>query len=272
MAVCKLKEIYQVDSVYGAFYSGGDIEWTNDGTQFLCLCEGKIKVFDVNNGKVSDFCNQDVDKDDDELDAVLTFCLSSDNTTVVSAHKSGLFKSWKWKEENTNPKVWKSIHKGPVARVTLNHCGTILVSGGSDSSVRIWDLTHNACLRNLTGLQGVVRLKNNDRMYMNKLKPVCHRWHTTPIHCPSLQWASCVTAWEMDDSDIENALDDFDISELSDFEYSGSEYVPSSICSDDSRAESVGDMSDVEDNPLPVSNQQLVNIDIVANPQPPTRL
>uniref|UniRef100_A0A1B6ELF2 U3 small nucleolar RNA-associated protein 13 C-terminal domain-containing protein n=1 Tax=Cuerna arida TaxID=1464854 RepID=A0A1B6ELF2_9HEMI len=156
MAVCKLKEIYEVDSVYGAFYSGGDIEWTNDGTQFLCLCEGKIKVFDVNNGKVSNFCNEDLDKDDEELDTVLTFCLSSDNTTVVSAHKSGLFKSWKWKEENTNPKVWKSIHKGPVARVTLNHCGTMLMSGGSDSSVRVWDLSHNACLRNLTGLQGVV--------------------------------------------------------------------------------------------------------------------
>lgn len=60
-------------------------------------------------------------------------------------------------DESPTPKVWKSIHKGPVSRLALTKNGTILVSGGSDSSVRIWDLYHNACLKNLTGLQGVVR-------------------------------------------------------------------------------------------------------------------
>lgn len=60
-------------------------------------------------------------------------------------------------DENPAPKVWKSIHKGPVSRLALTKNGTILISGGSDSSVRIWDLYHNACLKNLSGLQGVVR-------------------------------------------------------------------------------------------------------------------
>ncbi|XP_054267492.1 transducin beta-like protein 3 [Macrosteles quadrilineatus] len=156
MSLSGQKEIFQVESVYGAFYSGGDIEWTSDGSKLLCLCDGKIKVFDVNTGKVLPFCNQEEAKDDEDEDIVLTFCLSKDNTTVVSAHKSGLFKCWKWQEEEPVPQMWKGLHRGPVARTALTGDGAVLVSGGSDSSVRVWDLHHHACLRNLKGLQGVV--------------------------------------------------------------------------------------------------------------------
>lgn len=54
-------------------------------------------------------------------------------------------------------KSWKSIHKGPVARITLTTNGTVMASGGSDSSVRLWDLVHQSCTHNLSGVQGVVR-------------------------------------------------------------------------------------------------------------------
>lgn len=54
-------------------------------------------------------------------------------------------------------KVWKSIHNGPVSRVALSQDGEIMASGGSDSSVRLWNLKYHSCTHNLTGLQGVVR-------------------------------------------------------------------------------------------------------------------
>lgn len=72
-------------------------QWTNDGSEFICLCDGKIKVFDVKNGKVLPFCNQPSTKESENEDPVLAFTLNKDNCTVVSSHKSGLFKSWKWK-------------------------------------------------------------------------------------------------------------------------------------------------------------------------------
>lgn len=54
-----------------------------------------MQVFYVKNGKVLPFCNQSPPKENE--DAVLAFTLNKDNCTVVSSHKSGLFKSWKWK-------------------------------------------------------------------------------------------------------------------------------------------------------------------------------
>lgn len=54
-------------------------------------------------------------------------------------------------------KMWKSIHQGPVAQIAFFSGGLIMASGGSDSSVRLWNLEHHACTYNLKGVQGVVR-------------------------------------------------------------------------------------------------------------------
>jgi len=39
----------------------------------------------------------------------------------------------------------------------LSSSGDLLATGGTDSSVRLWDLEHQSCKSNLTGFQGVTR-------------------------------------------------------------------------------------------------------------------
>lgn len=92
------------------------------------------------------------EENSEDADTIQTF--TTDGQKVVSSHKSGLLKLW-----NANgdlEKMWKYIHKGPIAKLALRD--TKLASGGSDSSIRIWDMQHHSCTLNLKSCQGVVNV------------------------------------------------------------------------------------------------------------------
>nr|CAD7430284.1 unnamed protein product [Timema monikensis] len=144
---------YEVEAKHGAFFTGGLVQWSSSGEEMLCQCGGVVHVLDVQQGRIKTTLGQIGDVEDE--DTVTTFTLSPDNEVVITSHKSGLFRLWNWRDGSVQ-KMWKSIHKGPVARLSLNPTGWLMASGGSDSSVRIWDLQHQACTLNLRGIQGVV--------------------------------------------------------------------------------------------------------------------
>ncbi|CAG5059715.1 unnamed protein product [Parnassius apollo] len=148
-----LKEVYEKTSEYTAFYTGGDIQWTSDGSHFLCQCEDVIKVIDINT-----LCNiltiGEENEDKDEMDQIYTFQLSNNNDVIVTAHKSGLMKLW---DRNTGKqqKVWRSGHKGAVARLAFDPNDCNIASAGSDGNIRLWDLKHYTCISSLHGALGV---------------------------------------------------------------------------------------------------------------------
>ncbi|CAH1394841.1 unnamed protein product [Nezara viridula] len=152
----KLKELFEAEFSLKSFYTGGDVVWSKDGATFLCHCGGSVQFLDVESGKVNGIIgDEEVPAEDNaDVDLILTFTLSPDNEQIVSAHKSGLFKLWNY-EDKTMVKHWRSVHKGPVAKLAITNDGLILASGGSDSSVRLWDMKYHACTKNLTGIKGV---------------------------------------------------------------------------------------------------------------------
>lgn len=52
-------------------------------------------------------------------------------------------------------KVWRSGHKGPVAKLAFDPIDENVASGGSDGNVRLWDLNHHTCTSSLRGAVGV---------------------------------------------------------------------------------------------------------------------
>jgi len=52
-------------------------------------------------------------------------------------------------------KLWKSIHKGPVIQIA--YVESLMASGGSDGTIRLWNLQQHSCTQNLKGAQGVIR-------------------------------------------------------------------------------------------------------------------
>lgn len=80
--------------------------------------------------------------------------MSHDNQTLVTAHKSGLIKLWD-RESGKQQKVWRSGHKGAVAKLAFDAEDTNIASGGTDGNIRLWDLTHYTCTSSLKGALGV---------------------------------------------------------------------------------------------------------------------
>ncbi|XP_030755318.1 transducin beta-like protein 3 [Sitophilus oryzae] len=144
----KLKEIFDVESKHGAFYTGGSIQWLED--TLYCQTESVINLFDIETGTVVRTIGTVGELE--EIDTIQTF--TTDGDKIVSSHKSGLMKLWN--QNGELEKMWKYIHKGPLAKLALKD--TRLVSGGSDSIVRVWDLQYQACILSLKGCQGVVNV------------------------------------------------------------------------------------------------------------------
>ncbi|KAK7791158.1 hypothetical protein R5R35_013326 [Gryllus longicercus] len=151
----KLREIYEVESKHGHFFTGGTVQWTKDGTTLLCQCDGIINVLDISKGVVTSSIGK---PDQEEVeDTIYSFALSEDNDKLVSSHKSGLLKLWSWKDGKVE-KSWKSVHKGHVVSLAFNKMDNMVVSGGTDAGVRLWDIIRHTCVCSLRGAQGVINI------------------------------------------------------------------------------------------------------------------
>lgn len=139
---------FEPEAKFGAFFSGGHIEWRDK--HLYCQTQTHINKVNVDTGIVA----TELAKESEELedDPILTFTTNIEHT--ITAHKSGLFKLWN--ASNVLEKQWKCLHKGPVATLCLQN--NILLSGGSDGVVRVWDMEHHACIAALKDAVGVINV------------------------------------------------------------------------------------------------------------------
>ncbi|CAO1348795.1 unnamed protein product [Diamesa hyperborea] len=150
----KLKETFEVEKQFGAFYTGGTVRWTSEGNQFLCRNESKINVISMETLEVERTIAATGEETSSD-DIIYTFILSSGDQLLVTAHRSGLLKLWDFATGEVQ-KSWKSLHQGPISYLDYCENTDLVASGGSDSSVRIWDFKNQSCRGTLRGGQGVV--------------------------------------------------------------------------------------------------------------------
>ncbi|CAK9822022.1 Transducin beta-like protein 3 [Anthophora retusa] len=153
MSNIALKEVYEVESKHGAFYTGGNVQWSTDGEHIFCQKYGTVSILSVKKGTVISYLGEN--NDNEEEDTIKAFTACDNDLNIITYHKSSLFKLWNWKD-NKLLKLWKSIHKAPVVNIAHSGERNLMVSGGSDGTVRLWNLQHHTCTHNLKGVQGVV--------------------------------------------------------------------------------------------------------------------
>ncbi|XP_076644102.1 transducin beta-like protein 3 [Halictus rubicundus] len=148
-----LKEAFAVETKNGPFYTGGIVQWSTDGQYIFCQKHGTVSVVSIQNCITVISHLQETNSE--EEDTINSFTASSNNVNIITHHKSGLFKFWNWKD-NKLVKVWKSTHKGPVVCIAYCSEENLMASGGSDSTIKLWDLQQHTCIHNLRGIQGVI--------------------------------------------------------------------------------------------------------------------
>lgn len=152
------------------------------------MCTNHITVVNVADALVKQTIPPDLieynycDENDVIDDPVLTFALSFDDELLVSGHKSGLIKLWKWRSKleciilvlcdvrncllyphvsvllgGELLKSWKGQHKGPLMKLAFNETSSYIASGSIDSTIRVWDIENHSCNFKLGGVEGITR-------------------------------------------------------------------------------------------------------------------
>ncbi|CAI9561822.1 unnamed protein product [Staurois parvus] len=142
---------YAVERRIEAFYKGGRVQINKDGTHLFCTCGNKVNILEISTGVIVRSIEQDDQED------ITCFALSPDDEILVTGSRALLLKQWCW-EDGTCSRTWKAIHTAPVASMTFDPTSTLLVTGGCDSTIKIWDILKQYCTHNLKGSSGVVHL------------------------------------------------------------------------------------------------------------------
>lgn len=181
------KSNFAVKFKYEAFYTGGRIQHSADGSRIICGCGSEVKVVDVESGTIVKSIGK---VEDDDLSS---FTAGFDDKVLVTSHRSGLLRQWNTDTGET-VRTWKSIHKGPVACMSFDSTTTLLATGGSDSTVKVWDIVKQYCTHNLKGAQGVFSVvefhPNPERLILFGSANDCH------LRVWDLQTSRCIASME----------------------------------------------------------------------------
>jgi WD40 repeat protein len=94
---------FEPEAQYGAFYTGGTICLTSNGQQCLCQNGSKINIVSVETLAIDTVIGDTSVEDSIQEDSIYTFALSADDSTIVTAHRSGLLKLWNRETGKTLP-------------------------------------------------------------------------------------------------------------------------------------------------------------------------
>ena len=159
---------YKEEKTFEQLFTGQRIAVDPTGRVIVSPCSNSIKFTEIESAKqIYDLkVNESDSKDEEEY--IITFEYSQNR--LIVAYNSGLLRHWsidigEETDENAEThlrvdcvlqRTWKSLHAGPISSIKLDSSGTLVATGGSDSSVKIWDIVNNYCTHNLKEAKGVV--------------------------------------------------------------------------------------------------------------------
>lgn len=143
------KENFVEQSKHTSFYSGGTFAISDDGQYLLCTFNNLVNILDIQTQQILRSIGQD-----DMSSEIIAFAMHND--IIVVAYRNQLLRQYNWKT-NTCLRTWKSVHKTAISCMKFDPSGTLLATGGSDFTVKIWDVEHLYYTHNLKGSTSIIR-------------------------------------------------------------------------------------------------------------------
>ncbi|CBY32112.1 unnamed protein product [Oikopleura dioica] len=144
----KYREKYR----FGPFFTGkerGDCAYCELSDRLFCIFGDAVTVIDMKSGQKENEISF-------EGDLVSCLQISKDGSILVVATRSGLLRQYST-EEFQLERTWKCLHNGPVRVLAFDPTSTFLASGGSDGTVKIWDVIRKFCTHNLKEHEGLIQ-------------------------------------------------------------------------------------------------------------------
>lgn len=141
---------YSIQHQVESFLTGIKLQFDNAGEHIFCSHGSSINKVSIEDGQVK---AQISNKNED--DAVTRFTVSPSNELIIIAYHSGLIAKYNLALELIQ-REFKSTHTAPIAFLKINLANTLLATGSSDGTIKLWNLKSHYCSHNLKGINGVV--------------------------------------------------------------------------------------------------------------------
>lgn len=145
-----LKTSYNISHQVESFFTGTEIQFDENGSHFYCAHGSSINKVSVEDGQIKAQISSN-----NEDDIVIKFTLTSDGKLLIIAYNSGLIMKFNLVDD-TIEREFKSIHSAPITCLKTNPSNTLLATGSSDGTVKLWNLKNHYCSHNLKGVNGVI--------------------------------------------------------------------------------------------------------------------
>ncbi|XP_066919285.1 transducin beta-like protein 3 isoform X2 [Clytia hemisphaerica] len=179
-----LKTDFELEKSFESFYTGGTVQTSNDGSKIFCSCNDVVCVISVKTGEKLFSLKDDGDE-------ITCFAVSPDGKTLVTATKALLMHSFDL-ESQTLKNRWKVAHKTPVLAMTIDASSTLLASGSSDTTVKVYDLDKQYYTHSFKGSEESVSLvqfhpsTSKMQLFSSSTNGKIRLWDLTTSKCVSI--------------------------------------------------------------------------------------
>lgn len=142
------KTSYSIDHRIESFFTGTQLCFDEKGKHFYCSHGSLVNKVCIDDGQVKAQI-----AGPSEEDIVIRFAV--DEKLLIVAYHSGLIMKFNF-DEDAPERIFKSIHNAPISCMKINLSGTLLATGSTDNTIKLWNLKNHYCSHNLKGINGIV--------------------------------------------------------------------------------------------------------------------